>query len=61
MDFVERDADGDDGNEEDAAGVVVVGITNPQDDAQHLEHVEWVEHLEDREQRAERGIGQSAG
>lgn len=47
--LVEGQPQGDGGDEEDAGSVVVIGIADPQHDAEHLEDVEGVEYLE-REQ-----------
>lgn len=47
--LVKGQPQGDGGDEEDAGSVVVVGVADPQHDAEHLEDVEGVEYLE-REQ-----------
>lgn len=44
--LVERDGDGDSGDEDDADGVVVVGLAEPQGDAEGLEEVERVQDLQ---------------
>lgn len=44
--LVEGQPQGDGGDEEDAGGVVIISITDPQHDAEHLEDVEGIEHLE---------------
>ena len=43
--FVERQSDGDGGDEDDTSGVDIVAVRHPQDHAADLEHVERIQHL----------------
>lgn len=43
--FVKRHDDGNERDEDDAAGIVVIGVRKPQGHAEHLKDVERVEDL----------------
>lgn len=49
--LVDGGDDGDSGDEDDAAGVQLVGISVPHTHAKHLEDIEWRKNLSKRKAR----------
>ena len=54
--FVQRDADGQERDDEDTGGIIIVVIGHPQGDAEHLKDIKGIEDLKRKEKEIEKKV-----